>query len=58
MAVEKVININNFGNGSAFTKIGLVIGFLVLIFIINPCVIVSPGHKGVVLNMGAVSDKP
>ena len=57
MAVEKVININNLGNTSSFTKIGLGIGFLILIFIINPCVIVSPGHKGVVLNLGAVSDK-
>ena len=52
MAVEKVINLNNLGGSSSYTKIGLGIAFLVLVFIINPCVIVSPGHKGVVLNMG------
>ncbi len=56
MAVEKVINIPNLGGTSTYTKIGLGVAALVLIFIVNPCVIVSPGHKGVVLNMGAVSD--
>jgi regulator of protease activity HflC (stomatin/prohibitin superfamily) len=57
MAVEKVININNFGGTSTLTKIGLGIAALVLIFIVNPCVIVSPGHRGVIVNLGAVSDR-
>jgi hypothetical protein len=26
-------------------------------FIVNPCVIVSPGHRGVIVNLGAVSDR-
>jgi regulator of protease activity HflC (stomatin/prohibitin superfamily) len=43
--------------GSIFVKIGFVIGLLILVLVINPCVIVSPGHKGIVLNLGAVSDK-
>ena len=43
--------------GSIYVKIGLGIGLFILVLVINPCVIVSPGHKGIVLNLGAVSDK-
>ncbi|HNK57443.1 MAG TPA: SPFH domain-containing protein, partial [Leptospiraceae bacterium] len=54
---EKVININQFGGMNLYTKIGLGVAAIVLLLIVNPCVIVSPGHKGVVLNLGAVSEK-
>lgn len=54
---EKVININQFGGMNLYTKIGLGVAAIVLLLVVNPCVIVSPGHKGVVLNLGAVSEK-
>jgi regulator of protease activity HflC (stomatin/prohibitin superfamily) len=55
--MANTIDMNSINRSSNFIKIGLGLGLLFIIFILNPCVIVSPGHKGIVLNLGAVSDK-
>ena len=48
---------NSESKKSSYVKIGLGVALVVIVLIVNPCIIVSPGHKGIVLNMGAVSDK-
>lgn len=53
--MNKVFDSEN--NKPAFIKIALGIAFVVILIFVNPCVIVSPGHKGIVLNLGAVSNK-
>ncbi len=55
--MANTIDMNSISRNSNFIKIGLGLGLLFIIFVLNPCVIVSPGHKGIVLNLGAVSDK-
>jgi len=47
---------------SSFKKIGITIGIIILCILlifplVNPIVIVSAGHRGVVLNFGAVSER-
>ncbi|MCB1144846.1 MAG: prohibitin family protein [Leptospiraceae bacterium] len=37
-------------------KVVLGAAFLFILFIINPCVVISAGHRGVVMNFGAVSN--
>jgi regulator of protease activity HflC (stomatin/prohibitin superfamily) len=47
----------NFSNTTLFWKIGLgVIAFFIIISL-NPCVMISAGHRGIILNFGAVSDR-
>lgn len=48
---------NSDSNKSSYVKIGLGIALVIIVLIVNPCIIVSPGHKGIVLNLGAVSNK-
>lgn len=55
--MANTIDMNSISRNSNVIKIGLGMGLLFIVFILNPCVIVSPGHKGIVLNLGAVSDK-
>lgn len=55
--MANTIDMNSISRNSNFIKIGLALGLLFIVFVLNPCVIVSPGHKGIVLNLGAVSDK-
>lgn len=40
-----------------YGKIALGVGLFFILIFINPCVIIDAGHRGVVLNFGAVSDK-
>lgn len=48
---------DNITNTGMLWKIGMgVIGFFILISL-NPCVMITAGHRGVVLNFGAVSEK-
>ncbi|MCX7997608.1 MAG: prohibitin family protein [Leptospiraceae bacterium] len=44
-------------DSSLVWKIGLGIVAFVILISLNPCVIIPAGHRGVVLNFGAVSDK-
>lgn len=50
-AFRKVIT----GVGYTF-KIGVLIALIVLMFWLNPFIVISAGHRGVVLNFGAASD--
>jgi regulator of protease activity HflC (stomatin/prohibitin superfamily) len=57
--MAKIIDINTGGNiisGRNKILVGVII-FIVVLFIINPFVIVSAGNRGVILSFGAVSDK-
>ncbi|MCB1190483.1 MAG: prohibitin family protein [Leptospiraceae bacterium] len=57
MSKEKVVNIHGTDfSSSLWTKVGIGVGVLIVIFLINPFVIIPAGHKGVILNFGAVSD--
>lgn len=42
---------------SLLKSISITLGVIILITILNPCVIIGAGERGVVLNMGAVSEK-
>ncbi len=44
-------------NSSLLWKIGLGITAFFILLSLNPCVVIPAGHRGVVLNFGAVSDK-
>ena len=50
---------NKFDNLSNknISTILLVITFFFILFFINPCVQIDAGHRGIILNLGAVSDK-
>ncbi|MDX1958461.1 MAG: prohibitin family protein [Leptospiraceae bacterium] len=48
----------NLGEGTnIWVKIALGVILFVIVLIINPCVVIPSGHRGVVLNFGAVSGK-
>ena len=53
---ERVINMFEDEKRKIYMKIGLAIAVVFFIIFLNPCVQVDAGHKGVVLNMGAVSE--
>ena len=53
---ERVINMFEDEKRKIYMKIGLAIAEVFFIIFLNPCVQVDAGHKGVVLNMGAVSE--
>lgn len=54
---DKVIDMRKFDNTNQYVKIGIAFVLFLVLLYINPCIQVEAGHKGVVLNMGAVSGK-